>query len=63
MLNVARQLNDRPVEAQACYSLGNTYTLIGDYEQAIEFHMKHLMIAQEVKDRYDTLYLSHGGTQ
>lgn len=51
MLNLAKQLKDRAVEAQACYSLGNTYTLIGDYEEAIEYHMRHLQIAQELKDR------------
>lgn len=50
-LLLARQLKDRAVEAQSCYSLGNTYTLLQDYEKAIDYHLKHLAIAQELKDR------------
>lgn len=50
-LQIAKQLGDKALEAQACYSLGNTYTLLKDYEKAIEFHMKHLKIAQELDDR------------
>ena len=50
-LQIAKQLSDKALEAQACYSLGNTYTLLKDYEKAIEFHMKHLKIAQELEDR------------
>lgn len=41
------------MEAQACYSLGNTYTLLQQYERAIDYHLKHLYIAQELTDRYD----------
>ena len=48
---LARQLRDRAVEAQACYSLGNTYTLMQDYERAIDYHLKHLIIAQDLNDR------------
>ena len=51
-LQLARQLKDRAVEAQACYSLGNTYTLLQDYERAIDYHLKHLIIAQDLNDRY-----------
>lgn len=40
------------MEAQACYSLGNTYTLLKDYERAIDYHLKHLVIAQDLNDRY-----------
>lgn len=40
------------MEAQACYSLGNTYTLLQQYERAIDYHLKHLYIAQELTDRY-----------
>ena len=47
----ARQLKDQAVEAQACYSLGNTYTLLQDYERAAEYHLRHLLIAQELADR------------
>lgn len=39
------------MEAQACYSLGNTYTLLRDYTTAIEYHLWHLEIAQQLKDR------------
>lgn len=48
---MARQLKDRAIEAQSCYSLGNTYTLLQDYEKAIDYHLKHLTIAQELNDR------------
>ena len=48
---MARELGDRALEAQACYSLGNTYTLLRDYDKAIEFHIQHLSIAQELHDR------------
>ncbi|KAG5271976.1 hypothetical protein AALO_G00160250 [Alosa alosa] len=41
----------RQDEAQACYSLGNTYTLLQQYERAIDYHLKHLLIAQELNDR------------
>ena len=50
-LQIARQLGDRALEAQACYSLGNTYTLLRDYQTAIEYHVQHLRIAQELQDR------------
>lgn len=39
------------MEAQACYSLGNTYTLLRDYEVARDYHLRHLMIAQHLGDR------------
>ena len=48
---MAQELGDRAVEAQACYSLGNTYTLLRDYPTAIHYHLKHLAIAQELSDR------------
>ena len=50
-LQLAQELGDRAVEAQACYSLGNTYTLLRDYPTAIHYHLKHLGIAQELSDR------------
>jgi len=31
--------------------LGNTYTLLRDYREAVEFHSRHLEIAQELGDR------------
>ena len=45
-LQIAMELGDRALEAQACYSLGNTYTVMRDYERAIEYHVRHLRIAQ-----------------
>lgn len=50
-LQLSRQLKDQAGEAQACYSLGNTYTLLQDYERAAEYHLRHLLIAQELADR------------
>lgn len=50
-LQIARQVRDRGLEAQSCYSLGNTYTLLRDFDKAIEYHIMHLRIAQELKDR------------
>lgn len=50
-LQLSRQLKDQAVEAQACYSLGNTYTLLQDHERAAEYHLRHLLIAQELADR------------
>lgn len=48
---LAQELEDRAVEAQACYSLGNTYTLLRDYNTAIDYHLRHLDIAQKLHDR------------
>jgi len=48
---VATSLGDRALEAQACYSLGNTYTLLRQYERSVEYHMRHLHIARELNDR------------
>ena len=39
------------MEAQACYSLGNTYTLLKDFPMAVEYHLRHLRIAQELFDK------------
>ena len=50
-LVLSQELGDRAVEAQACYSLGNTYTLLRDYGKAIEYHLKHLQIAQQLQDK------------
>lgn len=45
------ELGERAVEAQACYSLGNTYTLLRDFPTAIDYHQRHLGIAQELGDK------------
>jgi hypothetical protein len=50
-LVLAQELGDRAVEAQSCYSLGNTYTLLRDYSIAVEYHLRHLIIAQQLMDR------------
>lgn len=50
-LSLAIELAERAVEAQACYSLGNTYTLLRDFPIAIEYHQRHLAIAQELGDK------------
>lgn len=50
-LSLAVELGERAVEAQACYSLGNTYTLLRDFQMAIDYHERHLEIAKELKDR------------
>jgi len=50
-LILAQELEDRAVEAQACYSLGNTYTLLRDYNTAVDYHLRHLDIAQKLQDR------------
>lgn len=50
-LQLSRQLRDQVMEAQACYSLGNTCTLLQQYERAIDYHLKHLCIAQQLNDR------------
>lgn len=39
------------VEAQACYSLGNTYTLLREYAAAVQYHVRHLTAAQQLGDR------------
>ena len=49
-LLIAMSLGDRALEAQACYSLGNTYTLLRQYERSVEYHMQHLHIARELRD-------------
>lgn len=50
-LSLAMELGERAVEAQACYSLGNTYTLLRDFPTAIDYHQRHLAIAQELGDK------------
>lgn len=50
-LSLAMDLGERAVEAQACYSLGNTFTLLRDFPVAIEYHQRHWAIAQELGDK------------
>lgn len=39
------------MEAQACYALGNTYTLLREYRAAEEYHARHLAAARRLRDR------------
>lgn len=48
---LAQELGDVAVEAQACYSLGNTYTLLREYSLAVQYHVRHLSAAQQLGDR------------
>lgn len=50
-LILAQELGDRVIEAQACYSLGNTYTLLKDFKKAIDYHLRHLQIARDLSDK------------
>lgn len=50
-LALAEELGDAAVEAQACYSLGNTYTLLREYRIAEEYHARHLSAARKLQDR------------
>ena len=51
-LGVARKMCDSAFEAQSCYSLGNTYTFMQNYERAVEFHQLHLQYAIQLDDRW-----------
>ncbi|OTF71674.1 Tetratricopeptide repeat containing protein, partial [Euroglyphus maynei] len=42
---------DQLIEAQACYSLGNTYVLLKNFDLAIEYYQRHLAIAKKMNDR------------
>ena len=50
-LEVSMEMGDTGYEAQSCYSLGNTYTLMKNYHKAIEFHTRHLHYAISLGDR------------
>lgn len=50
-LIIARELRDKVLEAQAYYSLGNTYTLLRDFKTAIDYHIKHLELARDLSDQ------------
>ena len=50
-LILAQKLGDKAIEAQTCYSLGNTFTLLKDYTSAVKYYLKHLEIAEELLDR------------
>lgn len=50
-LEIAVELGDRATEAQACYSLGNTFSLLHDYGESVKYHIRHLEIARELNDQ------------
>ncbi|KRX81406.1 G-protein-signaling modulator 2 [Trichinella sp. T6] len=50
-LAVARELKDIAAEGQAFYSLGNCFTLLRDYRQAVDYHLRHLGIARLLSDK------------
>ena len=51
-MHLALEFGDRAGEAQAQYSLGTTYTLVKDYPKAVEYHLRHLTIAQDLLDKF-----------
>ncbi len=51
-LEVSKEVGDVAFEAQSCYSLGNTFTLMENYHRAIDYHMKHLHFALQLGDKY-----------
>lgn len=48
-------MGDMAFEAQSCYSLGNTYTLMKDFPKAVDFHSRHLRHAIQLRDRCDII--------
>ena len=51
VLHLAKEVGDRAGEGRAYGNLGNAYRSLGDFQQAIEYHQKHLQISKEVGDR------------
>ena len=47
---LAQQLKSKPLEAQACFSLANTYSLAGDHVTAAKYLNKHLWFAEDLGD-------------
>ena len=50
-LSVSVELGDTAMEAQAAFSLGNTFMLMKDYDRATEYLTKHLKIARDLNDK------------
>lgn len=50
-LSLMRDLGDLAAQGRACGNLGNTYYLLGNFEQAIEHHKERLKIAREFGDK------------
>ncbi|XP_078472165.1 G-protein-signaling modulator 2-like isoform X1 [Lampetra fluviatilis] len=50
-LEIVRVLNDRAALGRAFGNLGNTQYLLGNYDEAVEFHQERLKIAKEFGDK------------
>ena len=50
-LSVSMELGDVAMEAQAAFSLGNTYMLMQDFDRATDYLTKHLKIARDLNDK------------
>ncbi len=50
-LEVSKEVSDVAFEAQSCYSLGNTYTLMENYQKAVDYHTRHLHYAMQLGDQ------------
>ena len=49
-LEITSSLNDKSGEGRALGNLGNAYTAIGDYAEAITYHERRLQLAVAAKD-------------
>ncbi|CDS38124.2 G protein signaling modulator 2 [Echinococcus multilocularis] len=49
-LSLVCKLGDRPAEGRAYGNLGNTYYLLGNFRESVDFHKKRLQIAKEFGD-------------
>lgn len=47
---LSQQLGSKPLEAQACFSLANAYSLAGDHVMAAKYLNKHLWFAEDLGD-------------
>ena len=48
---IAKEVGDRAGHGWGYGGLGNIYLLLGEYQRAIEYSNKYLIIAKEVGDR------------
>ena len=50
-MKIAIEIGDRAGEGRAYSNLNNAYFSLGDFQNAIDYHEKHLKIAIETDDR------------
>ena len=50
-LSVSRELGDLSSEGHACYSIGNSYTLLREYSSAMQYQLRHLEIANRMRNK------------